>query len=121
MLVVCGDHGMKDSGGHGGSTPEETLVPFLTFGASSCPAKNNHPNRMAQVDVASTLSVMLGLPIPALNVGSVPLVMLNGLPDSSKLFILYYNSQQVFKQFEELPGYESSRKWLSENNLLFGM
>lgn len=32
LLVVTGDHGMKNSGGHGGATPEETLVPFIVFG-----------------------------------------------------------------------------------------
>lgn len=27
--MVCGDHGMRDAGGHGGATPSEVLVPLL--------------------------------------------------------------------------------------------
>ena len=99
---------MKDTGGHGGSTPEETLVPFLIFGPSSCVSDNDKPNWMTQVDMASMLSMMLALPIPSPNVGSIPIVMLNGLSESRKLFFFYYNSQQVFKQFKKLPGYEST-------------
>lgn len=30
--MICADHGMKDSGGHGGSTMAEVLVPLVTLG-----------------------------------------------------------------------------------------
>jgi len=29
LLVVCGDHGMSDHGGHGGSSPSETGTPLI--------------------------------------------------------------------------------------------
>ena len=29
LLVVCGDHGMSDQGGHGGASISETRVPIL--------------------------------------------------------------------------------------------
>lgn len=29
ILIVCGDHGMHDSGGHGGSSLAEVFVPFF--------------------------------------------------------------------------------------------
>ena len=29
MLIVCGDHGMSDQGGHGGASPGEIAVPVL--------------------------------------------------------------------------------------------
>jgi hypothetical protein len=32
VLVVCGDHGMKNSGSHGGATLEEVLVPLVIIG-----------------------------------------------------------------------------------------
>lgn len=101
---------MKDSGGHGGSTPEETLVPFLVVGAN-CPTRIQEPRFISQVDIASTLSVMLGTPIPSSNIGSVPPVMLNGRSNSSKLFILYYNAQQVLKHFKTVSDYEFSREF----------
>jgi hypothetical protein len=33
-IVVMGDHGMADGGGHGGSTTPEVLVPFLVISGS---------------------------------------------------------------------------------------
>jgi hypothetical protein len=33
-IVVMGDHGMADGGGHGGSTIPEVLVPFLVISGS---------------------------------------------------------------------------------------
>lgn len=29
VLVICGDHGMSDQGGHGGASPGETNVPVI--------------------------------------------------------------------------------------------
>lgn len=29
MIFVCGDHGMRDAGGHGGASPAEVLVPLF--------------------------------------------------------------------------------------------
>jgi len=29
LVVLCGDHGMSDHGGHGGSTPSETGTPLI--------------------------------------------------------------------------------------------
>lgn len=34
IMIICGDHGMKDTGGHGGSTLSEIMVPFVTSGVS---------------------------------------------------------------------------------------
>jgi len=32
MIIVTGDHGMKDSGGHGGVTHAEVSVPLVSVG-----------------------------------------------------------------------------------------
>jgi len=29
LVLLCGDHGMSDHGGHGGSTPSETGTPLV--------------------------------------------------------------------------------------------
>lgn len=100
---------MKDSGGHGGATLEETLVPIVTIG-TSCQETNNEPRQIAQIDLASTLSVLLGVPIPSSNLGTVSLEILNDLPVQKKLFVLYYNSQQLLNNFKEIPNYKSQRK-----------
>lgn len=106
--MICGDHGMKNSGGHGGSSLEEITVPLISIGAN-CP-KNNATVEALQVDIGVTLSVMMGLPIPASSLGSVLLHLLDDLPLMRQLYFLYYNSEQVFRQFSKLSAYDSSRE-----------
>lgn len=107
MFIVCGDHGMKDSGGHGGSTISETTVPFIAIGGKSHKNHIEDPIEISQIDIASTLSVILGVPIPYSNIGTIFLDSLYDLPISKKLFILYYNSNQIFNHFKKLANYES--------------
>ncbi|XP_043527407.1 GPI ethanolamine phosphate transferase 2 isoform X3 [Frieseomelitta varia] len=107
VFIICGDHGMKDSGGHGGSTVSETTVPFVIIGTKNHQNYIKDPIEISQIDIASTLSVILGVPIPYSNIGTIFLDALYDLPISKKLFILYYNSKQVFNHFQKLVGYES--------------
>ncbi|XP_047344818.1 GPI ethanolamine phosphate transferase 2 isoform X2 [Vespa velutina] len=104
LFIICGDHGMKDSGGHGGATLQETTVPVIAIGAN-CSKSHTRPKKIAQLDLAATLSVILGLPIPHSNFGSVTLDLLDNLPISRKLFALYYNAKQVHTQFKKLTDY----------------
>lgn len=104
LFIICGDHGMKDSGGHGGATLQETTVPVIAIGAN-CSKSHTRPKKIAQLDMAATLSVILGLPIPYSNFGSVALDLLDNLPISRKLFALYYNAKQVHTQFKKLTDY----------------
>nr|XP_012144892.1 PREDICTED: GPI ethanolamine phosphate transferase 2 isoform X1 [Megachile rotundata] len=106
LFIVCGDHGMKDSGGHGGSTISETTVPFIAIGGK-CSHNPNQFIEISQIDIASTLSVILGVPIPFSNIGTVFADTLYDLPISKKLYILYYNAKQVFYHFQKLADYES--------------
>jgi len=53
-----------------------------------------------QIDLVPTLSVLLGLPIPATNLGKMIPVLLYNLPVSQQLYALYYNCKQVATQFE---------------------
>ena len=92
LLVVIGDHGMDEKGNHGGdggletssaawiyskgkplfsppaktSTFFEDLAPRVVFPS----AKVAH-RRIQQIDLVSSLSLLLGLPIPFNNLGSV--------------------------------------------------
>lgn len=108
-MIVCGDHGMKDSGGHGGATPEETRVPFLAIGAN-CPSNNSEPTQIDQIDIAATLAMMLGIPLPSSNLGSVSMNLINRLPDDSKLFRLYYNAKNINEHFQKIPEYQLKRQ-----------
>ncbi|ESK88280.1 phosphoethanolamine n-methyltransferase [Moniliophthora roreri MCA 2997] len=88
LLVVLGDHGMDSSGDHGGDGTLETsaalwiysksrplrsasdvpsgLVQYATFPGTVVPHR-----RVEQIDLVPTLSLLLGLPIPFNNLGSV--------------------------------------------------
>ncbi len=89
LLLVMGDHGMTMHGDHGGGTPEETdsfLFAYHPRAAAAAAnrsrgdAKRRQMSRaadvfafetMPQIDFAPTLSLLLGVPIPFGNLGSV--------------------------------------------------
>ncbi|GAA5892934.1 mannose-ethanolamine phosphotransferase LAS21 [Sporobolomyces salmoneus] len=79
LLVLVGDHGMSESGNHGGSTESETSSALL-LAAPSLHAKStpDHPHRhsqyryhevVQQVDLVPTLSVLFDLGIPKNSMG----------------------------------------------------
>lgn len=89
LLVVLGDHGMDRKGDHGGDGDLETSAamwiyskgPKLSYGESYIPdnlkkttlfpgAKVPH-RAIQQIDLVSSLSLLLGLPIPFNNLGTV--------------------------------------------------
>lgn len=105
LLVICGDHGMSDAGGHGGSSSSETTVPVI-FSSSLAPRftsyldndKDKGEERMDeiwQVDLCPTLSVLLGLPIPKNNVGKVIPSLTAHLRWHERLTISGINCHQV--------------------------
>lgn len=99
---------MKDSGGHGGSTPQETTVPFIAIGGTRCShRKDGEPVEIEQLDIAATLSTAFGLPIPSANLGSSFLDSIYDLDDTKRLFLLHYNSRQVLDRFRKLVYRES--------------
>lgn len=98
---------MKDSGGHGGSTSQETTVALVAIGQTHCSyQKQDKFIEIEQLDLAATLSVALGLPIPSTNLGSIFLNNIYQLADSKQLFLLYYNSKQVFNHFRNLADHD---------------
>ncbi|XP_069681560.1 GPI ethanolamine phosphate transferase 2 isoform X2 [Periplaneta americana] len=102
VLVVCGDHGMKNSGSHGGASPEEILVPIVVIGrvCSGEVSSDFFESAVPQTDLVPTLSMLLGLPIPAASLGKMIPQILHSLPVSQQLYALYYNCKQVATQFE---------------------
>ncbi|XP_023026208.2 phosphatidylinositol glycan anchor biosynthesis class G [Leptinotarsa decemlineata] len=84
LLVVTGDHGMRDSGGHGGSTYSETNVPLLLMGLQC------ENSSFLQTDIPVNLAILLGLSIPSSAIGKVQKSMLPfGL--EKYLYVLRYN------------------------------
>jgi GPI ethanolamine phosphate transferase 3 subunit O len=82
LLVVLGDHGMTSDGNHGGASDLETQSALLFYskaGLISSPFpfavgdESRHPRhrQVDQIDLVSTLSLLVGVPIPFGNVGRV--------------------------------------------------
>ncbi|XP_075217062.1 phosphatidylinositol glycan anchor biosynthesis class G [Lycorma delicatula] len=104
LLIVLGDHGMADLGGHGGTSIPEIIIPLITYGLG---CGGIYKSELAQVDVAPTLSVLLGIPLPADNVGQVitSLFLSNATSSAADImYALYYNAYQVVTQFLQNGG-----------------
>ncbi|XP_058461351.1 GPI ethanolamine phosphate transferase 2 isoform X2 [Malaya genurostris] len=104
FIVITGDHGMRDSGGHGGSTYPETHVPLI-FIASNCSKSNQI---FLQIDIAPTLASLVGVPIPFSSIGSVIDPALNGIPPVDRMYLAYYNTKRLIEKIQTF--YENSLK-----------
>lgn len=104
VLIICGDHGMKDSGGHGGSSYAETTVPLIFLGLD---CKSNG-TQVKQTDIAATISTILGIPLPAHSIGTtLPEIFVNYNVNQA-LYIQYYNSLNLLRKFADIfSDYES--------------
>ncbi|XP_049877149.1 GPI ethanolamine phosphate transferase 2 [Pectinophora gossypiella] len=73
VLFICGDHGMRDAGGHGGATPAEVLVPLVVVKSRDyvCPHPAGPGPTVAQVDLAPTISWLLNAAIPGDSTGRI--------------------------------------------------
>lgn len=76
-ILVTGDHGMLDRGGHGGWEREVLTVPLVAAGAGIRPGRYAEAT---QADIAPTVAVLLGTSIPAHNQGR-PLFDMLDLPE----------------------------------------
>lgn len=69
LLVVIGDHGMTSTGDHGGESDNEVRAGILVHSKKH---KIELPNRrIHQIDIVPTISLLMGLPIPFSNLGTV--------------------------------------------------
>ncbi|KAH8830119.1 hypothetical protein DL96DRAFT_1706958 [Flagelloscypha sp. PMI_526] len=89
LLVLLGDHGMDTSGDHGGDsvletssalwmyskskplTSQRTAIPSGLLDYRTFPKTQQPWRRVQQIDLVPTLSLLLGLPIPFNNLGTV--------------------------------------------------
>ena len=71
VLIVTGDHGMRDDGNHGGSSAQETET--FMFIHSHYAISNR---TLRQTDLTSTLALLLDVPIPTNSIG-IPFIFEN--------------------------------------------
>jgi GPI ethanolamine phosphate transferase 3 subunit O len=79
LLVIMGDHGMDTKGDHGGESDEEIEAALWMYSKKPhfgrldsdalLPPATAKERRVGQIDLVSTLSILLGLPIPFNNLG----------------------------------------------------
>ncbi|XP_008046138.2 GPI ethanolamine phosphate transferase 2 isoform X2 [Carlito syrichta] len=109
LLVLCGDHGMSEMGSHGASSTEElnTALIFISSAFERKPGDIRHPKHVQQIDVAATLAIGLGLPIPRDSVGSLIFPIVERKPMREQLRFLHLNTVQLSKLLKEnVPLYE---------------
>ncbi|XP_050205813.1 GPI ethanolamine phosphate transferase 2 [Mercurialis annua] len=107
LLVVVSDHGMTENGNHGGSSFEETdsLALFVGLKNGVSDYKSATHNFVHQVDIAPTLALLFGVPIPKNNVGVLISGTFDSFTDDQQLRALELNSWQLLRLLEaELPG-----------------
>uniref|UniRef100_S4RSF3 Phosphatidylinositol glycan anchor biosynthesis class G n=1 Tax=Petromyzon marinus TaxID=7757 RepID=S4RSF3_PETMA len=127
LLVLCGDHGMSNAGSHGGSSEEELLSPLLLF-SSAFPLAGERrtdpetvPAEVLQVDLAATLSLGMGRPVPLNSMGHVITAALEHRPIREQLRALQANAHQLAAllragtaSYSSEPGYlhrENAERW----------
>ncbi|XP_016051348.1 PREDICTED: GPI ethanolamine phosphate transferase 2 isoform X2 [Miniopterus natalensis] len=109
LLVLCGDHGMSEHGGHGASSLEEvnTALLFISSAFKRKPGDVRPPARAQQTDLAATLAIGLGLPIPKHSVGHLLFPVVEGRAMREQLRFLHLNTVQLSRLLQEnVPSYE---------------
>lgn len=72
LLLVLGDHGMTQTGDHGGDSREEVEAALFVYSpALHLPSPPVHTLPVAQVDLVPTLALSLGVPVPFSSLGKV--------------------------------------------------
>ena len=98
-VLLTSDHGATDSGGHGGASDVETTAPLFAFGPGITAGARVS---IHQIDLAPTLSCLLGLPFPATSLGR-PTVELFAEPASARLERLRAALSQVEQAWASRP------------------
>uniref|UniRef100_A0A8D3AZK8 GPI ethanolamine phosphate transferase 3, catalytic subunit n=2 Tax=Scophthalmus maximus TaxID=52904 RepID=A0A8D3AZK8_SCOMX len=114
LLVVMGDHGMTDTGDHGGESHKETDAALFLYSPAPLfpgPPSQSEPDVVPQTDLVPSLALLLGVPIPYSSVGQVllPLFPPHGQTDGavgglSQLEALWINAKQVNRFLETYSG-----------------
>jgi len=100
LLVVIGDHGMTETGDHGGDSRLELESALFFFSKKPLYGKVKHINtatvykEVRQINLTPTIALLIGLPIPFSNLGIVIDEMFE-----KKVEALYANYIQVYYLF----------------------
>lgn len=103
LLIILGDHGMTNSGNHGGSSKNEIETAFVAIDRSfTFPIRNPKlPRATNQLDIAPTMSILFHLPINPLSSGHfnpdlIPDSLWNSFSPLQQLLILSKSALQLY-------------------------
>lgn len=71
LLVIMGDHGMTETGDHGGDSQSELDTALIFYSKKENSIKNSTIEETRQINLTPTLALLLGVPIPFSNLGIV--------------------------------------------------
>lgn len=131
LLVVMGDHGMDPKGDHGGESDDEVEAALWMYSKSPrfgrIDSDSIEPPKLAkvrpvqQIDLVSTLSLLLGLPVPFNNLGRpIREAFLSNIPatvhDQKNLALV---NSIVFEQMQKYQSrYAESRDFHESESLV---
>jgi GPI ethanolamine phosphate transferase 3 subunit O len=110
MLLVMGDHGMTATGDHGGGSKEETEALLFAYSKQKPFVPTTYDDNVKfiqQIDLAPTLAVILGVPVPFSNLGTINLQLLPDVTSSGLerhqilLHHLWHNARQIKNYFDK--------------------
>ncbi|XP_061642847.1 GPI ethanolamine phosphate transferase 2 isoform X3 [Phyllopteryx taeniolatus] len=108
LLVLCADHGMSETGSHGGSSEPEVNTPLVLISpAFKRKVGMEKPDEVEQVDLTPTLALSLGLPISQNSVGRVIQSVFEETSLRDQLRFLHLNGHQLNSLLKDsIPDYE---------------
>uniref|UniRef100_A0A8B9L0I8 Phosphatidylinositol glycan anchor biosynthesis class G n=1 Tax=Astyanax mexicanus TaxID=7994 RepID=A0A8B9L0I8_ASTMX len=116
LLVLCGDHGMSETGSHGGSSEPEVSTPLVLISPAFQRKDCSHPGVVEQVDLPPTLALALALPISQNSVGRLIPAMFEEASLREQLRFFHINGHQLSSllrdsnpNFHKEDGYEQFR------------
>ena len=117
---IFGDHGMTEEGNHGGGTEEEVSAALFVHVSPGCGDMTQaisleHDSSLLwgasktfasihQIDMVPTLSMMLGLPVPFANLGSLVPSLVPGFGHLETVTALALNAAQVWRYLTTYSG-----------------
>lgn len=121
IIFITGDHGMRDAGGHGGSTAAETLVPLIVLGHT---CNKNSKDTYDQVDLATTISLLLNIEVPETSIGMlIPELVIDLYDEDGVLNAFNYTSNRLLQKNIGQIGettVKNSGNYFRYSNFLFG-
>ncbi len=102
LLIVAGDHGMTGTGDHGGDSNDEVRAAMAVYSKRYKFKEVRGREPIAQVDLAPTLSLLTGVPIPYSSLGRLIVDLFADLRDSKPdlVSLLEANVEQVSRYLE---------------------